>query len=174
MRTENLRRGLRMPSSAENDISAGEQALGQLDYDAAYKHFDKATKADPTNAVAFFGKAEAALGVPKVEPEEILGLYKKAIDLDGENPQFRDALASFCVDLGRFNDAEEQYNAAAKLDEENAPFYWSEFAVQYARKAPLKMEQFLDDKTRDMIRQKALTYALRALGIEKEDAKRIL
>jgi len=25
-----------------------------------------------------------------------------------------------------------------------------------------------------MIRQKALTYALRALGIEKEDAKRIL
>src|SRR2546425_893623 len=87
-----------MTSSAENDISAGEQALGQLDYDAAYKHFDKATKADPTNAVAFFGKAEAALGVPKVEPEEILGLYKKAIDLDGENPQFRDALASFCVD----------------------------------------------------------------------------
>src|SRR5207244_670681 len=58
-------------------------------------------------------------GVPKVEPEEILGLYKKAIDLDGENPQFRDALASFCVDLGRFNDAEEQYNAAAKLDQEN-------------------------------------------------------
>jgi len=163
-----------MPSSAENDISAGEQALGQLDYDAAYKYFDKATKSDPTNAVAFFGKAEAALGVPKVEPEEILGLYRKAIDLDGENPQFRDALASFCVDLGRFNDAEEQYNAAAKLDEENAPFYWSEFAIQYARKAPLKMEQFLDDKTRDMIRQKALTYALRALGIEKEDAKRIL
>jgi len=174
LRTENLRRGLRMPSSAENDISAGEQALGQLDYDAAYKHFDKATKADPTNAVAFFGKAEAALGVPKVEPDEILGLYKKAIDLDGENPQFRDALASFCVDLGRFNDAEEQYNTAAKLDEENAPFYWSEFAIQYARKAPLVMEQFLDDKTRDMIRQKALTYALRALGIEKEDAKRIL
>src|SRR5213594_764875 len=80
-----------MASSAENDISAGEQALGQLDYDAAYKHFDKATKADPANAVAFFGKAEAALGVPKVEPDEILGLYKKAIDLDGENPQFRDA-----------------------------------------------------------------------------------
>ncbi len=65
-------------------------------------------------------------------------------------------------------------NAAAKLDEENAAFYWSEFAVQYARKAPVVMEQFLDDKTRDMIRQKALTYALKALGIEKEDAKRLL
>ncbi|HYY48702.1 MAG TPA: hypothetical protein VFA17_08480 [Thermoplasmata archaeon] len=163
-----------MTSAAEADISAGEQALGQLDYDAAYKAFDKATKADPSNAVAFFGKAEAALGVPKVEAEEILALYKKAIELDGENPQYRDALASFCVDLGRFNEAEEQYNAAAKLDDENAPFYWSEFAIQYARKAPVVMEQFLDDKTRDMIRQKALMYALRALGMEKDDAKRLL
>src|SRR5438552_9939658 len=100
--------------------------------------------------------------------------YKKSIVLVGENPQYRDALASFCVDLERFNDAEEQYNAAARLDEENAPFYWSEFAIQYARKAPVIMEQFLDDKTRDMIRQKALTYALKALGVEKADAKRML
>ncbi len=160
--------------SADEEIAAGEQALGQLDYDSAYKHFDKAIKADPKNAVAHFGKAEAALGVPKAEADEILGLYKKAIELDGENPQYRDALASFSVDLGRFNEAEEQYNAAAKLDEDNAAFYWSEFAVQYARKAPVIMEQFLDDKTRDMIRQKALTYALKALGIEKEDAKRLL
>src|SRR5881392_1628515 len=152
-----------MTSGAEADIAAGEQALGQLDYDSAYKAFDKATKADPSNAVAFFGEAE-----------EIMALYKKAIELDGENPQYRDALASFCVDLGRFNDAEEQYNAAARLDEENAPFYWSEFAIQYARKAPVIMEQFLDDKTRDMIRQKALTYALKALGVEKDDAKRLL
>ena len=160
--------------SADEEIAAGEQALGQLDYDSAYKHFDKAIKTDPASAIAHFGKAEAALGVPKVEADEVLGLYKKAIELDGQNPQYRDALASFSVDLGRFNEAEEQYNAAAKLDEENAAFYWSEFAVQYARKAPVVMEQFLDDKTRDMIRQKALTYALKALGIEKEDAKRLL
>src|SRR5881396_2531959 len=156
-----------MTSAAEADIAAGEQALGQLDYDSAYKHFDKAIKTDPASAIAHFGKAEAALGVPKVEADEVLGLYKKAIELDGQNPQYRDALASFSVDLGRFNEA-------AKLDEENAAFYWSEFAVQYARKAPVVMEQFLDDKTRDMIRQKALTYALKALGIEKEDAKRLL
>src|SRR5207249_4784894 len=138
-----------VPMTSSADITAGEQALGQLDYDSAYKAFDKATKADPSNAVAFFGKAEAALGVPKVEADEVMALYKKAIELDGENPQYRDALASFCVDLGRFNEAEEQYNAAARLDEENAPFYWSEFAIQYARKAPVIMEQFLDDKTRD-------------------------
>jgi tetratricopeptide (TPR) repeat protein len=162
-----------MPS-AEEDIAAGEQALSSLDYDAAYKYFDKASKADPKNSVAFFGKAESALGVPKVEAEEILGLYKKAIELDPENPQYHDALASFCVDLGRFNEAEEHYNKAASLDEDNAPFYWSEFAVNYARKAPKAMEQFLDDRTRDMIRQKALTYALKALDLQREDAKRVL
>ena len=162
-----------MPSP-EEEIAAGEQALGTLNYDEAYKHFDRALKAEPKSAVAAFGKAESALGLPKVETEEILGLYKKAIELDPENPQFHDALASFCVDLGRFNEAEEHYNKAAQLDEDNAPFYWSEFAIQYARKAPVVMEQFLDDRTRDMIRAKALMYALKALDIGKDDAKRVL
>lgn len=162
-----------MPT-AEEEIASGEQALSGLDYDAAYKHFDKATKADPKSAVAHFGKAEAALGVPKVEAEEILGLYKKAIELEPENPQYLDAIAAFCMDLGRFNEAEEYYNKAAKIDSDNAAYYWSEFGIQYAQKAPVIMEQFLDDKTRDMIKVKALTYALKALGVEREDAKRLL
>jgi len=159
---------------ADEEIALGEQALSRLDYEAAYKHFDKAAKADAGNAVAYFGKAEAALGMPKLEAEDILSLYKKALELDTENPQYLDAIAAFCMDLGRFNEAEEHYNRAAQLDEDNAPYYWSEFAIQYARKAPVIMEQFLDDKTRDMIRTKALTYALRALAMEKDDAKRVL
>ena len=172
MRSANVA-GIAM-ASAEEEIAAGEQALGRLDYEEAFKHFDRAVKEDASNAIAFFGKAEAALGVPKVEAEEILGMYRKAVDLDKENPQYLDALASFCMDLGRFNEAEEFYNKAAAMDADNAPYYWSEFAIQYARKAPVIMEQFMDDKTRDMIRTKALTYALKALGIEKEDAKRVL
>ena len=159
---------------ADEEIALGEQALSRLDYEAAYKHFDKAAKADAGNAVAYFGKAEAALGMPKLEAEDILSLYKKALELDTENPQYLDAIAAFCMDLGRFNEAEEHYNRAAQLDEDNAPYYWSEFAIQYARKAPVIMEQFLDDKTRDMIRTKALTYALKALAMEKDDAKRVL
>src|SRR5947199_9816667 len=91
-----------MTSAAEADIAAGEQALGQLDYDSAYKHFDKATNADPASALAFFGKAEAALGVPKVEPDANMGLYRQAIQPAGENPGYAAALASLCVDLGRF------------------------------------------------------------------------
>ncbi len=161
-------------ASLKEEVAAGEQALSQLDYEAAYKHFDRAIRADARSAIAHFGKAEAALGVPKVEADEILTLYKKAIELDKENPQYLDAIASFCMDLGRFKEGEEHYNEAARLDAENAAYYWSEFAIQYARKAPVVMEQFLDDRTRDMIKAKALTYALKALGVEPGDAKRLL
>ena len=36
------------------------------------------------------------------------------------------------------------------------------------------MEKFLDDKTRDMIAQKALSYVLKALRLEREEARRLL
>ena len=78
------------------------------------------------------------------------------------------------MDMGRFNDAETFYNKAAEVDSENAAYYWSEFAVNYKAKAPVAMEQFLDDKTRDMIATKALTYALKAITLTKDDAKRLL
>lgn len=162
-----------MPS-AEDEIAAGEAALGQLDYEAAFKHFDKAAKLDPKSAVAFFGKAESALGRPEESADDILGWYRKAIELDSANPQFQEGLASLCMDLGRFNEAEQGYNKAAELDADNAAFYYSEFAIQYRTKAPVVMEQFLDDKTRDMIAQKALTYALKALNMQREEAKRLL
>jgi len=161
-------------ASVEEEMAAGEQALGNLDYDKAYSHFDKATKLEAGNALAWFGKAESALGVPKIEPDQIVGFYKKAIELDAKNPQYKEALGTLLMDMGRFNEAEQQYNQAAEFDSENASFYWMGFAVEYAAKAPIVMEQFLDDKTRDMIAAKSLTYALRALRLSKEDAKRIL
>ncbi|MBI4416262.1 MAG: tetratricopeptide repeat protein [Euryarchaeota archaeon] len=162
-----------MPS-AEEEITAGEVALGRLDYEAAFKHFDKATKLDAKNPVAYFGKAESALGIATVGADDILGWYRKAIELDPNNPQFHEALASQCMDLGRFNEAEQAYTKAAELDRDNAPFYYTEFAIHYRNKAPVIMEQFLDDKTRDMIAQKALSYALKALNMDREEAKRLL
>ncbi len=161
-------------ADASTEIAAGEQFLGRLEYDQAYKHFDKAAKLDPENASAYFGKAEAALGIPQMEAEAILGLYKKAIELDPKNPQYLDALASFCVDLGRFQDAEAAYNKAAELDPENAPFYYMDFAINYHTKAPQIMERFLDEKTQDIIKRKALEYLLKALGVPKDEARRLL
>lgn len=159
---------------AEEAIAAGERALSQLDYEAAFKHFDRATKADGKSPIAFFGKAESALGIPNLAADDILGWYRKAIELDPENAQFHEGLASLCMDLGRFNEAEQAYAKAADLDRENASFYYSEFAIQYRAKAPVIMEQFLDDKTRDMIAQKAINYMLKALNIDREEAKRLL
>ena len=37
-----------------------------------------AKKAEPATPVAWFGKAEAALGLPSMEAEQILGFYRKA------------------------------------------------------------------------------------------------
>jgi len=161
-------------ASLEEEISAGEQALGNLDYDKAYAHFDKATKLKADDPTAWFGKAESALGVPKIEADQIVGFYKKAIELEPENPQFKEALGSLLMDMGRFNDAEQQYNQAAVADPENAGYYWLGFAVDYASKAPVVMEKFLDDKTRDMISMKSLDYALKALKLSRDDAKRLL
>jgi len=159
---------------AEEEIDAGGQALSSLDYGEAYKHFDKAAKEDPKNPVAWFGKAESALGLPKIEAADILSFYKKAVELAPDHPQFLEAIAAFTMDMGRFNEAEQYYNKAAEVDKDNAAYYWSEFAINYCSKAPVAMEQFLDDKTRDMIAQKSLSYALKALGLSKDDAKRLL
>ncbi|HKZ22845.1 MAG TPA: tetratricopeptide repeat protein [Thermoplasmata archaeon] len=161
-------------AGVEDEIAAGEQALGQLEYAAAYKHFEKVTKADASNALAWFGRAESALGLPDIEPEEILAMYKKAVELRSDDPQFLEALASFCMDMGRFNEAEQYYNKAAEVDGDNASLYWSEFGINYRAKAPIVMEKFLDDKTRDLITQKALNYVLKALNLSKDEARRIL
>ena len=161
-------------ASVEDEMAAGEQALANLDYDKAYPHFEKATKLDAGNAWAWFGKAESALGMPKIEPDQIVGFYTKAIELDPKNPQFKEALGTLLVDMGRFNEAEQQYNQAAETDPENASYYWLGFAVEYATKAPIVMEQFLDDKTRDIIAAKSLNYALKALKLSRDDAKRVL
>jgi len=163
--------------SSEDEIDAGGAALGRLDYDTAYKHFDKAAKADPTNATAFFGKAEAALGMPKMEGEKILEFYLKAVELAPDNPQYLEAYGLFCLDMQRFGDAEKAFNSAADADPDEAPMYWAEFAVQYVQRAPAAMEAKglnLDEKTMEIIQRKALEYALKSLQLDKETAKKLL
>jgi tetratricopeptide (TPR) repeat protein len=156
------------------EIAEGERCLSRLDYDGAFDHFEEALKADPDNAYAYFCKAEAALGLDRLDADEIASLYMKAMELDPENPQYLDAYGSFCLDTGRLREAEEAFKKAANLDRENAPFYYVDFAVNYYRKAPIIMERYMDDTTRRMIAKKALDYLLRALGMNKEEALGLL
>ncbi len=161
-------------ADVEKDLMEAQEALAMGEFDAAVSKFNKVLKADPKCAEAYFGKAEASVGVPKMAPEEVMELYKKAVELEPKNPIFQSSYASFLLDIGRFNEAEQAYIKAAELDPDNASNYFSEFGVEYIQKAPVVMEKFLDDKTKDMILKKGLKYLLKAAGLTEEDAKRLL
>src|SRR3989441_6575037 len=64
-------------AGADEEIQAGGQALSGLDYPEAFKHFEKAAKADPAKPPAWVGKAEGAPRPPPVEAGEIHSLSQK-------------------------------------------------------------------------------------------------
>jgi tetratricopeptide (TPR) repeat protein len=161
-------------AETEKDLMDAQESLGMGEFEKAVAKFNKVIKADPKSAEAYFGKAEASVGVPKITQEEVMECYKKAVELDPKNPIFQSSYAAFLVEIGRFNEAEAAYNKAAELDPDNARYYWSEFGVEYTLRAPVVMEKFLDDKTKDMILKKGVKYLLKAAGLTEEDAKRLL
>lgn len=159
---------------ALKEIAEGERHLSRLEYEEAFRRFDAAVEADPENAYAHFCKAESALGLDALETDEIAALYQRAIELEPENPQYLNAYGLFCIDVGRFKAAEEAFNRAAATDEENAPLYYADFAVNYYRQAPVVMAQYLDATTQRMIAKKALDYLLRALDLTEAEAVDLL
>jgi Tfp pilus assembly protein PilF len=161
-------------ADVQKDLMDAQEAMANGDFDSAVSKFNKAIKADPNCAEAYFGKAEASVGVPKMAPEEVMALYKKAVDLDARNPIYHSSYGAYLLEIGRFNEAEAAYVKAAELDPDNARYYYSEFGVEYITKAPIVMEKFLDDKTKDMILKKGLKYLLKAAGLTEEEAKRVL
>ena len=158
----------------DKDLMDAQEAMAGGDFDSAVSKYNKVLKADPKCADAYFGKAEASVGVPKISPDEVIALYKKAVELDPKNPIFQSSYAAYLIEIGRFNDAEIAYLKAAELDPDNARYYYSEFGVEYILRAPIVMEKFLDDKTKEMILKKGLKYLLKAAGLTEEDAKRLL
>ncbi|MEE8198808.1 MAG: tetratricopeptide repeat protein [Thermoplasmata archaeon] len=159
---------------ASAEIAEGERFLSRLDYDQAYSQFRAAAKKDPENAYAHFCQAESALGVNDAEPGDIAGLYQRAVELEPDNPQYLNAYGLFCIDIGRFKQAEEAFNHAAEVDEENAALYYSDFAVNYYRQAPVVMAQYMDATTERMIAKKAVDYLLKALDMTEEEMRSLL
>lgn len=158
----------------EKELMDAQELMASGEFEKAVAKYNKVIKADPKCAEAHFGKAEASVGVPKLTPEDVMESYKKAVELDPMNPIFQSSYGAYLVEIGRFNEAEAAYVKAAELDPDNARYYFSEFGVEYALRAPVVMEKFLDDNTRDMIMKKGLKYLLKAAGMSEEDAKRLV
>ena len=158
----------------EKDLMDAQELLAGGEFDKAVAKYNKIIKADPKCAEAHFGKAEASVGVPKLTPEDVMESYKKAVELDPKNPIYQSSYGAYLVEIGRFNEAEAAYLKAAELDPDNARYYYSEFGVEYTMRAPVVMEKFLDDNTRDMIMKKGLKYLLKAAGMSEDDAKRLV
>jgi tetratricopeptide (TPR) repeat protein len=162
-----------MADDIEKMIVKAKGQLGDGDFDKAVKSFGKVIKAAPENAIGYFGKAEASIGVPKFSIVEVAQLYKKAIELDPENPFYCKSYGDFCLDNGLLAQAEEAYESAVKLDPDGAPYYYSDLAVGYYNSGMLFPERQLN-MTEDDIAQKALLYSLKALRLDKKKAIELL
>lgn len=158
----------------EKTINDGERFLNDFDYKKAKAKFKAALKEDPKNARAHFGMAETLLALPESSVENVVEHYTQAVESDPGNVFYLTSLAAFNLETGRFNEAEQCYNKATELDEENAGMYFAEFAIGYAANAPIVMERFLDATTTKMIHKKALEYALKAINMSVDSAKELL
>jgi len=158
---------------ALKEIEAGERKLAEADFEGALARFKKAVKADPKSAEAHFGKAEAALGVPKVPAEEVIADYKRATELAPDNPFFHARLGAFAIEAGHYELAEQSYNKAAELDPDSAYLYWNEFGLELYRARKDKLDE-MPPQMRDDIGRKALRYLLRAMRMQEAEAARLL
>jgi len=160
-------------SDAEKEILAGERKLAEGDFDGAISRFRKAVKLDPKAPAAYFGKAEAALGVPKIAVEEVIADYQKAIELE-PNPFYMARLGSFCLEVGNWELAEQSYNLAAEADPANAYLYYSEFGLEYYQSWLAKTEDEATEGEREAVLRKSLGYLVRSLDMNPQDACRLL
>jgi tetratricopeptide (TPR) repeat protein len=154
-------------------VNQAKEQLSNGEFAKAAKTFDKVIKAAPDNSVGYFGKAEASVGVPKFSIIEVAQLYKKAIELEPDNPFYHKSYGDFCLDNGLLTQAEEAYESAVKLDPEGARFYYSDLAMGYYNSGMMFPERQLN-MTEDDIAKKALQYSLKALDMSEQRAMDIL
>lgn len=160
-------------SEVDKLVIKAKELLNDGEFQKAAKMFDKVIKTAPDNSIGYFGKAEASIGVTKFSMVEVAQLYKKAIELEPDNPFYYKSYGDFCLDNGLLTQAEEAYQNAIKLDPEGARFYYSDLAIGYYNSGKLFPERQLN-LTEDDIAKKALQYSLKALDMDEKRALDIL
>ena len=163
-----------MVKSFDEQLWEAENLLANGEFDKASKVYKKLLKEQPNDPKVHFGMAESIVLNPQGDIEKAIEHYSTAVKGDPENPMYHALFGKFLCDIGRFNDAEREYRAAAQTDTENMSDYMMELASSYIRIAPVVMEKFMNAETELIIKRKALGWALEALEISPEDAKKIL
>src|SRR4030043_703350 len=92
-------------AETEKDLMDAQELLAGGEFDKAVAKYNKIIKTDPKCAEAYFGKAEASVGVPKLPPEDVMESYKKAVELDPKNPIYQSSYGAFLVEIGRCKEA---------------------------------------------------------------------
>jgi len=161
-------------SAADKVVEEGELKLAEMDFKAAYAKFKKAVEVDAGNARAYFGRAEAALGLEKVAPGEILRDYRKAAELDPDQAGFYlSSLGAFNLSIGQVAQAEAAYKEAAAKDPDNAVTYLTDFATSFYVNAMDGAEEMSKGEA-DAIRYQTLVYFLNALGVSPGEAAELI
>ncbi|MDR2866632.1 MAG: hypothetical protein LBV13_04445 [Methanomassiliicoccaceae archaeon] len=164
----------------EKQLSDGMKAMDEGDFKKAYSKFKKLAEDFPKSAEAWFlradtGRMASGMFGAKIADEEIMTSYKKAIELDAENCEYYAEYGAFCIEIGKYDEAEKAYNEAAELDSAESPRFFSEFATSYYNNVLAKYGEIMDDpKARAPYAKKALLYMLKALEMEPEEAKSLL
>jgi tetratricopeptide (TPR) repeat protein len=163
-----------LPPEAEKAFVKAQKALDDGNEKGAMSEFNKAIKAAPEFADAYFGRAEAAVLNPKAAFDAILADYEKACALAPQNPMFRGRLAMFLMENSKYDRAEQVYNEAAAADPESASEYYSEFATEFYRSIMDRIGEDGPKNVAEFATHKALTYFLKAMSIDSEYAAKLL
>ena len=167
-------------ATPEKKLATAMKAMDEGDFKKAYSSFKKLVAEYPENADCWYYKAECgnyASGMfgAKVDTQEIMDAYNKAIELDPERVDYYQSSGIFCVSIGKYDEAEKAVCEAAEMDESMAASLYSEFAIEYYSNVMAAYGEIMEDpKARAPYAKKALEYMLKALDLDAEEAKSLL
>ena len=114
---------------ADARVSLGLAQLNQGHHDEGREQFETALGLDPANADAHYGlgKLAEALG----RPEEAETHHRQAVER-GSSPMYHNALGSFLYKRGRYEEAEEAFQASLSLAPDNVHALRNLGAIYYS------------------------------------------
>jgi tetratricopeptide (TPR) repeat protein len=164
----------------DKKLAAGMKAMDTGDFKKAYSAFKKLAAEFPEEADCWYYKAECgnfATGMfgAKISTDEIIEAYLKAIELDGDRPDYYQSYGLFCISVNKYDEAEKAYNEAAQTDESMESSLYAEFAIEFYNHVMAAHGEIMEDPAaRAPFAKKALEYMLKALDIPAEEAKGLL